>query len=202
MVLWDVLEGTPTMEGGWRYVEGLKGTDEMMPPVTEKTKLLIVPHTSNVLGVMMDLERVGKFARAWSPSIKIVVDGVAAAPHRYAGGNGGAQADFYVVSCHKLFGPHLGACVKRKRSEGEKGGERNTLVEKGTMNFEACNGVVGLLEYFLRLANISVKINVDEVINKLLLGESKLSDSKNLIAEAYENIELAESSPMSLLLDR
>ena len=168
VVLWDVMKGTPSMKVGWEYVDGAKGTDERMPSVTKRTKLLIVPHTSNVLGVMLDLERVGKHARSVNPSVKIVVDGVAAVPHRYAGGNGGAYADHYVVSCHKLFGPHLGVCVSRKDGDGK------ALAERGTMNFEACNGVVGLLEYFLKLASLSVKVDVESTVDKLL-RECKVS---------------------------
>ena len=244
VVLWDIMKGTPSMEGGWKYVEGAVGTGERMPPVTNRTKLLIVPHTSNVLGVMLDLDSVGRHVKRVSPSVQIIVDGVAAVPHRYAGGNGGAHADHYVVSCHKLFGPHLGVCVSRRGTAAgatDEEGEGKALVERGTMNFEACNGVVGLLEYFLKLASISVKVDVESTVDKLL-GNGKvserdgnsgkvserdgnrrgkntgvtalhfanlltslcrqLSDSKWLMMEAYENIELAESSPMSLLLDK
>ena len=101
-VEWNAFEGSPVMQTGYAYHPDLKSTLSLLPPITPETGALVIPHASNVLGVVYDLQKICKHAREISPSIVIVVDGVAAVPHRYAAQDA-ANVDFYVVSCHKFF---------------------------------------------------------------------------------------------------
>jgi selenocysteine lyase/cysteine desulfurase len=91
------------------------------------------------------------------------VDGVAAVPHIFANVDR-TDVDWYVVSCHKFFGPHLGVlCGKHSVVQGlveppeEKAadcsriGQISRLFEAGTMNYEACAGVLGMKDYFVTL---------------------------------------------------
>ena len=72
--------------------------------------------------------------------------------------------------------------------------------EKGTVNFEACSGLIGVLQYFLWMASISIA-SPDGLFEKILADGSTISNSRRFISEAYLNLELAESQPMSVLLD-
>lgn len=67
-----------------------------------KVKLLSITHMSNVLGSYTPVERLAKFAHAHGA--KILLDGAQAIVHRAVDVRA-IDADFYVFSGHKLYGP-------------------------------------------------------------------------------------------------
>jgi cysteine desulfurase/selenocysteine lyase len=67
-----------------------------------KVKLLAVTHMSNVLGTYTPVERLAAFAHA--RGAKILIDGCQAIVHRRVDVRA-IDADFYVFSGHKLYGP-------------------------------------------------------------------------------------------------
>ncbi|MDR3521770.1 MAG: cysteine desulfurase [Acidocella sp.] len=67
-----------------------------------KVKLLAITHMSNVLGTYAPVERLAKFAHAHHA--KILLDGSQAVVHRQVDVQA-IDADFYVFSGHKLYGP-------------------------------------------------------------------------------------------------
>ena len=67
-----------------------------------KVKLLAITHMSNVLGSYMPVERLAAFAHAHGA--KILLDGSQAIVHRAVDVRA-IDADFYVFSGHKLYGP-------------------------------------------------------------------------------------------------
>jgi len=67
-----------------------------------KVKLLAITHMSNVLGTYTPAERLAKFAHA--RGAKILFDGSQAIVHRQVDVQA-IDADFYVFSGHKLYGP-------------------------------------------------------------------------------------------------
>jgi cysteine desulfurase/selenocysteine lyase len=67
-----------------------------------KVKLLAVTHMSNVLGTYTPVERLAKFAH--ERGAKILLDGSQAVVHRAVDVRA-IDADFYVFSGHKLYGP-------------------------------------------------------------------------------------------------
>jgi cysteine desulfurase/selenocysteine lyase len=67
-----------------------------------KVKLLAITHMSNVLGTYTPVERLAKFAHA--NGAKILLDGAQAIVHRAVDVQA-IDADFYVFSGHKLYGP-------------------------------------------------------------------------------------------------
>ena len=74
---------------------------------------MALTHVSNVLGRVCDVRACAALCKRRSPGVRVVVDGVAYVPHRFANltelqGNG---VDWYAISLHKLYGPHLGALV-------------------------------------------------------------------------------------------
>ena len=67
-----------------------------------KTRLVSVVHISNGLGTINPVGRMIKMAHAWNAPV--VVDGAQAAPHAKIDVQA-LDADFYVFSGHKVFGP-------------------------------------------------------------------------------------------------
>ncbi len=67
-----------------------------------KVKLLAITHMSNVLGTYTPVERLAKFAH--EHGAKILLDGAQAIVHRAVDVQA-IDADFYVFSGHKLYGP-------------------------------------------------------------------------------------------------
>lgn len=128
--------------------------------VNERTKIVAISHASNIIGCVRDTASICKLVhRVTRGEGHVVVDGVAAAPHLLSRGSritDTEEPDWYVVSLHKLFGPHLG-CLIGKRSTALKlvvGGDEKVsnekfckMFEKGTVNYEACAGAVALNEY-------------------------------------------------------
>ena len=182
--------------------------------LSTKTKLVVATGCSNVFGVLYSIqdlaETVASFRKTLVKSEEdinwphVIVDGVASAAHRYAdldsvlfppNSTRAGGIDFYVVSFHKLFGPHAGALVGRtttmddlELSSRDDGGRPKKMKsdsyssrfwEKGTVNFEGCAGVVGLLQYFTRLAKLES--------NRITLSAAK--EYKELLTQAYRNID-------------
>ena len=68
-----------------------------------KTKIIAVPHVSNVLGTVFPLERIATVAR--DAGALMVVDGCQGAPHM-AVDVSAIGADVYIFAPHKLYGPN------------------------------------------------------------------------------------------------
>lgn len=102
----------------WQMLRDARGTELRIIKITDsgevdfesleqvfadgKVKLLAVTHMSNVLGTYTPVERLAAFAHAHGA--KILVDGCQAVVHRPVDVQA-LDADFYVFSGHKLYGP-------------------------------------------------------------------------------------------------
>lgn len=74
------------------------------------TALVTFPHVSNLLGEIVDLASIT--ARVHAMGARVVVDGVAYAPHRRMQVEEWG-VDWYVYSTYKVYGPHLAALYGR-----------------------------------------------------------------------------------------
>lgn len=132
--------------------------------LSSKTRIVAIPHASNILGQIRDVRTLSSLIKLRSDGrAHVVVDGVAAAPHWFPNVQS-LQADWYVVSGHKIFGPHLGGLYGRRggavelisAAAGSSSGNCDEcvfqLLERGTANYEGCAGIVGLGKYFSLLA--------------------------------------------------
>ena len=167
--------------------------------VTSKTRIVAISHASNILGQVRDIHTISKRIKEIIPHSIIVVDGVAAAPHTFANLENNEAVDWYTISCHKLFGPHLGAlcgridAVKKLQETGEN---HYGWFESGTLNYEACSGVVGLGAYFQHLA--AFEKNSSEGHHSAL--QDKLSTMQ--VISAYQHIHTAEKQLVESLRKR
>jgi selenocysteine lyase/cysteine desulfurase len=146
---------------------------------------------------------------------------VAAVPHVFPAFDD-LGVDFYAVSMHKMFGPHVGALIARRgeflnqfalttsccNSSSDLTDQDSCLrsiIEKGTLNIEGCAGVVGLGEYMKSLAQI--KMNDVKTTTTCDAGETV--DEKgtfptevtiNEVILAYRNVRRVEENLTRLLL--
>ncbi len=82
---------------------GILETEKLPELISEKTKIIAVAHVSNVLGTINPVGEIIKTAR--QRNIPVLVDGAQAVPHMKVDVQE-LDADFYVFSAHKIYGPN------------------------------------------------------------------------------------------------
>jgi selenocysteine lyase/cysteine desulfurase len=152
---------TTKIEEWWPSLEEL---------VSPRTRIVAMSHANNVLGLLRPIKQLSRMIKSKSDGrAMVMVDGVAAVPHVFAAFDD-LGVDFYAVSMHKMFGPHVGALIARRGEalddftldrHGVSSGIIDQddcfreLMEQGTLNIEGCAGVVGVGEYLKALASRS-----------------------------------------------
>lgn len=114
-------------------------TEKLAGLINPKTKLIAVAHVSNVLGTINPVSEITKIAH--ENGVAVLVDGAQAVPHIQIDVQQ-MDADFYVFSAHKLYGPNGVGVLYGKKKWLEKmppyqgGGEMISEVsfEKTTFN--------------------------------------------------------------------
>ena len=87
--------------------------DEIKKLISDKTKIIAVTHISNVTGAVMPIKKIVDLAK--EKNIPVLVDGTQGAPHMHIDMQD-LGCDFYVVSCHKMYGPNgLGLLYAKKK---------------------------------------------------------------------------------------
>lgn len=76
---------------------------DLVPLMSEKTKLVCVTHVSNILGAINPVADIARFVH--EHGARICVDAVAYAPHRAIDVRAW-DVDYYVFSLYKTYGPH------------------------------------------------------------------------------------------------
>lgn len=133
----------------------LKDLDALM---NENTRLVAVTHTSNVLGTLNPIREIARFVH--EKGALICVDGVAHAPHRLVDVQN-LDADFYLFSTYKVYGPHYALMYGKKELLLSLPGLNHYFIEEddlpykfqpGNVNFELCYGLLGLTDYLAAVA--------------------------------------------------
>lgn len=131
--------------------------DELRGLLTDATKLVVFPQVSNLLGEIVDVPAITQIAH--DAGAKVVVDGVAFAPHR-AIDVAAWGVDWYVYSTYKVFGPHMAALYGSFEAFAELEGPNHFFVpgsepykfELGGANHEGCAGLLALGQYLAAVA--------------------------------------------------
>ncbi|MHC4860616.1 MAG: aminotransferase class V-fold PLP-dependent enzyme [Planctomycetota bacterium] len=126
--------------------------------LSERTRLVAMCHVSNLLGEVEDVAEVCRLAHG--AGARVVADGVAYAPHRSID-VAAWDADWYVFSTYKMYGPHMAALYGKDDAFAGLEGPNHFFVdasdvpykfELGGVLHEGCAGLVGLEEYLAFLA--------------------------------------------------
>ena len=135
---------------------GAYSYDDLASLLSERTKIVAVAHTSNLLGDILDARRVVQMAHA--VGARVVVDGVAFAPHRAVDVQA-IGADFYALSLYKVYGPHIAVLFGTDEAWSLVEGPNHFFLkgmpakfELGCQPYELLAGLLGTAEYFSLLA--------------------------------------------------
>src|SRR5210317_218021 len=132
---------------------GLLNSDELERLFSNRTKMLIYPHCSNVIGHINPVKEITQIAH--KHGALSVVDGVALAPHGFPDLKD-LGADIYLFSLYKTFGPHLGLMYVNKELIGKlenqshffkEGITRSMLTPAGPDHAQIA-AASGILDYF------------------------------------------------------
>jgi cysteine desulfurase / selenocysteine lyase len=85
--------------------------------ISKKTKIIALAHASNVLGTINPIEKI--IALAKEQNTPVLIDGAQATPH-FKIDLQKLNADFYVFSAHKMYGPHRRGRFIRQRKKFKK----------------------------------------------------------------------------------
>jgi cysteine desulfurase family protein (TIGR01976 family) len=163
-----------------------------------RTRIVALPHVSNLIGAVEDVREVVELAH--SAGARVVVDGVAFAPHR-AIAVGSWGVDWYALSWYKVFGPHIATLYGRPDAWATLTGPNHFFVprssfpykfELGCQSYEACAGLLGVGEYLRFLS----ALGTDEVPT----FEPAIAPSRSEIESAFEAIAELERRPTERLL--
>ena len=85
--------------------------------LSDRTKVVAVAHVSNVLGTINPIQKITQLAH--EKNIPVIVDGAQAAPHIPVNVQE-LDCDFYLITCHKLYGPTGTGAIFGKQNLWEK----------------------------------------------------------------------------------
>lgn len=135
--------------------------DQLQDLLSTKTAIVAFPHVSNLLGEVVDVRAITNLAH--EAGARVVVDGVAYAPHR-AMHVSDWGVDWYVYSTYKVFGPHMAALWGRRDALEELTGPNHYFIqdvpyqfELGGPSHEGCAGLLGLADYLKAVAGAGVE---------------------------------------------
>lgn len=168
----------------------LKDLEALM---TEKTRLVALPHISNILGTINPIKEVASFVH--ERGAMICVDGVACAPHRLVDVRA-LDVDFYAFSLYKVYGPHYSLLYGKKSHLENMPGINHFFLEDdiplrfqpGNVNYELSYGLVGVKDYFCEVAKVQA-------------GGQEVECLRNSAALVYEIVAQYEETLSSRLLD-
>jgi selenocysteine lyase/cysteine desulfurase len=84
----------------WKVHEGVN-LDDLAALLSDRTRIVAIPHVSNLIGEMLDVQAIVKLVHQQCPKARVIVDGVAYAPHRAIDVRQW-NVDFYVFSLYKV----------------------------------------------------------------------------------------------------
>jgi cysteine desulfurase family protein (TIGR01976 family) len=129
------------------------------------TKIVAFPHVSNLLGEIVDARAIADLAHKYGA--RVVADGVAYAPHRLIDVQA-MDADWYVYSCYKVYGPHMAALF----------GTDEALAE-----------IEGPNHFFIPRTEVPYKFELGGIMHESAAGLRALGKYLNVVTGRDENAE-------------
>lgn len=158
---WDRLQASGIVLKIWPLNRETLALDlaDLAPLMSERTKLVCVTHASNILGSVNPIRAIADFVH--ERGARLCVDAVAYAPHRAVDVQA-FDADYYVFSLYKVYGPHYALMYGKY----EFLLELDTLyhyfygrdkvpgkLEPGNPNYELAYSTCGIVDYLAELGS-------------------------------------------------
>ena len=165
--------------------------EDLISLMGPRTRLVSVTHTSNIFGTINPIREIADAVH--ERGALLCVDGVAFAPHRAIDVRA-MDADFYVFSCYKTFGPHQGLLYGKLSLLKDLPSQNHSLVsannipykfQPGNVNYELSYGMTGLIDYLNELAGQSGK-GTGPATPQSEDGRASVLDAFQMIAEHEE----------------
>lgn len=150
----------------WYHSDFVSNYAELFGKITEKTTLVILPHASNVTGVVFDIRYIVDNVRKISPNAKVMVDGVSFLPHRMVDVDY-LNVDYYFVSFYKFFAPNISAVYVKNYAELDNlnhASIENRKLELGTMMQTSLYSLSGLIEYMKHVTIAKRSVEFDAML--------------------------------------
>ena len=146
-------QGVKIVEWHVHSETGLLSLDELEGLFSDRTKMVAFPHCSNVIGHINPVKEISQ--RAHKSGALSVVDGVGYAPHGFPDIKE-LEADIYLFSLYKTFGPHLGLMYVNKtliqkmenQSHFFKEGITKSMLTPAGPDHAQIGAACGILDYF------------------------------------------------------
>lgn len=171
--------------------DGSVDLERIKEQITEKTKIVAITQVSNVLGRVNPIKEIAKLAH--EKGAVIVVDGTRSIPHMRVDVQD-LDADFFVFSGHKIFGPMGigvlygkeklldamppfltgGEMIDSVRRDGATYAELPHKFEAGTVNARGAAGLAAALDYVDSIGYEEMQKREEEVIRYVMEGMKKI----------------------------
>ncbi|MEN8798450.1 MAG: aminotransferase class V-fold PLP-dependent enzyme [Flavobacteriaceae bacterium] len=133
--------------------KGMLSVESLRALFTDRTKMVAYPHCSNVIGYMNPVKEISEMCHAHGALS--VVDGVGWAPHGFPDLKD-LDADIYLFSSYKTFGPHLGVMYVNESLMGKlenqshffKDGISRSMITPAGPDHAQIGAAGGILDYF------------------------------------------------------
>tara|TARA_Y100000389_G_scaffold84757_4_gene81457 strand:+ start:7604 stop:9466 length:1863 start_codon:yes stop_codon:yes gene_type:complete len=183
--------------------------NSLLQKVNQNTKLVVLPHVSNLLGNILDIKYLNKEIKKINKNTKVLVDGVAFMPHDLVDVDD-LGVDFYSVSFYKFCGLRISALYINDNVVNEieiqnhyflEYSNVNKKLEIGGMNFETASSIKGLSEYiddcYKNLGGVFIdepfnRGKLEYVMNSIRNYEKELIDIFRNKLEENDEIEIIE----------
>jgi cysteine desulfurase family protein (TIGR01976 family) len=161
--------------------------DELLPLLSERTKLVAVTHVSNILGTINPIADIAKVVH--DHGALICVDSVAYAPHR-AIDVAAWDVDYLAFSLYKVFGPHFAVLYGKYELFAELDNLYHYFygkdkipakLEPGNASYELAYSSIGIVDYLVALAEHTG--HEGSVREKIEAAYAQITEHENLIAE-------------------
>ena len=180
---------------------GVLDVGELKSLMSSRTKMVAYPHCSNVIGHINPVKEISRLAH--EHGALSVVDGVGYAPHGFPDLKD-LEADIYLFSTYKTFGPHLGlmyvneTLIKKMENQAhffKEGITRNMITPAGPDHAQIAS-ISGILDYFDEVYShhFGAQVAVEErnrALNKLFKDhERRLLDRLLTFLNSREDIRI------------
>lgn len=173
--------------------------NKLLNQIDDNTSFIVIPHVSNILGNVLNIEFLSNEIKKINKNTKIIVDGVAYLPHDIIDINK-FNVDYYCVSFYKFCGLRVSALYINNFHEinnqnhyffdNKLLNNSSKKLEIGGWNFESASSILGLKKYFEDIINEDKNIktnkfnrkNYKQIMQKIKNHETNLSKTfyKNL----------------------
>lgn len=183
---------------------GTLNTEAFALLLTDKTKLVAMPHVSNALGTVNPVKELT--AKCKAKGALVLIDGAQSIAH----GNvnvSDIDCDFYVFSGHKLFGPTGigvlwgkekvlqdwpvwqtgGEMIASVTYESSTWGELPNRLEAGTPNIAGAIGLAAAIDWFTRMDLSSVQAH-EQALMASAIKQAQAFDGLKIIGNAASKI--------------